>query len=378
MQPLPRLVLIGSGPTNLLLLEALSRRQTPPRETVLVSSGQTEMSPGTLSGLLAGRYKPSEIGLSLDLLAQAAGARFIQGNVRSVDPQNRSVRLEDGETLLYNAASIATGPYPASSDVPGAMRYGRFLNRLDQAIALVPELETVVREVPEQVARVVVVGSGPEALEIAMTLRQVLDRIAKGKGVVTLIGAAHAVWGERGASARLAEAALRRNDITAILGAQITEVADHRLRLSNGGSVSYDFLVWAAGDQAPDYLTSSGLQVDREGHVIVHDTLQAVDAPALFVAGEVTIKTGDQLTRVGIDPGEGARVIAANLLAALEGRSSARAYHPSRSRLTLAETGSESALLSYGSLGLEARWLMKLKERADRKLIHRLTTLGSR
>lgn len=373
----PRLLLIGSGPAHLLLLAGLSRRTDPPRETMLLSSFPTEMTPGTLPGLLAGRYRPSEIGLNLERLARAAGARFLLGGVRSVDPQNRTVRLENGEALLYNAASFATGPYPASSDVPGTMRYAYFIHALEQAIALVPELETVVREVPEQTARVVVVGDSPEALEIAMTLRQVLDRLAAGKGVVTLIGAAHAVWGERGVSAKLAEAALRRNDITAILGAQVIEVADHRLRLSNGAGVAFDFLVWATGDQAPEYLTSSGLQIDREHHVIVDEHLQAVDGPGLFISGAVTIKKNGQLKRVGVDPAEGARVICDNLLAVLDGRGPSRSYRSSRSRLTLAETGGKSAILAYGSMGLEGKWLMRLKERADRKLMQRLSALGS-
>ena len=373
----PRLVLIGSGPAHLLLLETLSRRPAPPRETVLVSSSPTEMTPGTLPGLLAGRYRPSKVGINLERLARAAGARFILGSVRSVDPQNRTVQLENGEALLYNAASFATGPYPTSSDVPGTMRYAYFISVLEQAIALVPELERVVSEVPEQTARVVVVGDSPEALEIAMTLRQVLDRLAAGKGVVTLIGAAHAVWRERGVSAKLAEAALRRNDISAILGAQVMEVEDHRLRLSNGAGVAFDFLIWATGGQTPEYLIRSGLQLDREHHVIVDEHLQAVDGPGLFISGEVTIKQDGQLKRVGVDPPEGARVICDNLLAVLDGRGPSRSYQSSRSRLTLAETGGKSAILTYGSMGLEGKWLMKLKERADRKLMQRLSALGS-
>jgi NADH dehydrogenase FAD-containing subunit len=146
--------------------------------------------------------------------------------MKSIDPGNRTIRLDDGETLLYNAASISTGPYPSSSPVPGASRHAHFVHTLETAMALVPALESMVREVPEQVARIVVVGGSPEALEIAMTLRTVLDQLAQGKGVVTLIAAAHAIWKERGASARLAEGALRRHDITAILGAPVVEVSE--------------------------------------------------------------------------------------------------------------------------------------------------------
>lgn len=354
---LPRLVLIGTGPTNLLLLDALARRPRPEREAILVSSVHTELSPGTLPGLLAGRYRPSEVGVSIDRLAQGAGVRLHAGEIKSIDPASRTIRLTSGETLLYNAASLATAPYPSSSSVPGANRHANFVHTLDTAMTLVPALEQVVRDVPEQVARVAVVGGSPEALEIAMTLRTVLDQLAHGKGVVTLIAAAHAVWRERGVSARLAEAALKRNDITAILGAQVTEVTDRQLRLSNGARIPFDLLVWAATDEGP---------------TVVDEYLQAADGPGLFVAGEVIIKRDDQLQQVGVEPREGARVIADNLLAVLAGQKPSKTYR-TRTRVSLAETGGNTALLSYGTLGLEGKWLMTLKQRSDRKLMRRLS-----
>jgi NADH dehydrogenase FAD-containing subunit len=371
---LPRLLLVGSGPTHLLLLEILARRTEPAREAILVSPVNTEMSPGSLPGLLAGRYRPSEVGVNLDRLTQAAGVRIVHSAVRSLEPGSRTVRLEDGETLLYNAASIALGPFPAGSRVPGAARYAHYINTLDRAMALVPALETAIHEAPEQLARVIVVGGSSEAFEIAMSLRAALDRLNGGRGVVTMISAAHAVWRERGVGARLAEAAIQRNDISAILGAQIEEVQDHRLRLSNGAWVAFDLLIWAVGDQAPDYMAGPDAHAGRDRHVVVDEYLQAVEAPALFVAGEVILKQDDQLRQIGVDPVEGARVIADNLLAILAGKSPSRTYSPKR-RIRLAETGGESALLSYGALGLESRWLMTLKQRADRNLMRRLAGL---
>lgn len=353
---LPRLVLIGTGPTHLLLLKTLASRPAPAREAILITSVRNEMSPGALPGLLAGRYRPSEVAVNLERLAQSAGVRLTQGEIKTIDPGSRTIRLVDGETLLYNAASIAAAPYPSSSKVPGANQHARFVHSLDTAMELVPALESVVREVPEQIARIAVVGGSPEALEIAMTLRTVLDQLAHGKGVVTLIAAAHAVWRERGASARLAESALRRNDITAILGAQVVEVADHQLRLSNGARIPFDLLVWATGEDGP---------------AVVDEYLEAADGAGLFIAGEVIIKRDDQLQQVGVEPHEGARVIADNLLAVLGGHRPARTYQ-SRRRVSLAETGGDTALLTYGKLGIEGKWLMALKQRSDRKLMRRL------
>ena len=369
---LPRLLLLGSGPTHLLLLEALARRREPSRETILVASVQTELSPGTLPGLLGGRYRPSEVGINLERLAQAATARIVVGEVRAIEPLTRTVRLMDGQTLLYNAASIATGPFPSTSRVPGASRYARFLHSLEHAMEVAPALEALIRELPEQLVRIVIVGGSPEALEVAMTLRSVLDHVAQGKGVVTLVAAAHAVWRVRGSSARLAEAALRRNDITAVLGAQIMEVTERQLVLSNGARVAFDLLIWASADEVPEYFARAEPAEIRERHLVVDEHLQVANAPGLFAAGEVTIKQDEQLTSIGVEPERGSRVIADNLLATLAGRPPSQVYQ-SRTRFHLAETGGTTALLSYGKVGLEGKWLLRLKQRADRKLIERLS-----
>jgi selenide,water dikinase len=314
------------------------------------------MGPGVLPGLLAGRYRPSEVSVNLERLAQSAGVRFTHGEVSAVDPATRTVRLADGETLLYNAASIAAAPYPSSATVPGANQHARFVHTLDTAMELVPALESVVREVPEQSARIAVVGGSPEALEIAITLRTVLDRLAPGKGVVTLIAAAHAIWRERGVSARLAESALRRNEITAILGARVDEVFPRQLQLSNGARIPFHLLVWASADEVPE---------------VVDEHLQSTEGAGLFRAGEVVIRREDQIQSVGVEPKEGARVIAENLLAVLAGQRPTRIYR-SRTRMRLAETGGDTAILTYGNLGIEGKWLMRLKQRSDRKLMRRL------
>jgi NADH dehydrogenase FAD-containing subunit len=185
----------------------------------------------------------------------------------------------------------------------------------------------------------------------------VLDRVAAGRGVVTLMAPGQAAWRERGISARLADAALRRNDITAILGAQVAEVGDRQIRLANGARIPFDILVWAAADSGPR---------------LVDEHLQAADGPGLFVGGDVIITRDDQIQQVALDPEEGARVIADNLLAVLDGRSPTRSYRLRR-RFSLAETGGPSAMLTYGALMLEGKWVMHVKQRSDRRLMRRLS-----
>ncbi len=352
-------------------MKSLARRREPAREAILISSVETEMSPGSLPGLLAGRYRPSEAGINLENLARSAGVRIIHSGITSINPTTRTVKTSSGEVVLYNAASIARGPLPDASRVPGASRHATFVPSLAGAMALVPALERLA-QAQAGILRLAIVGGQPESLEIALTLDSVMDRLAPARTVTTIISPATAPWTGPGLSSRLAKTALGRQGITAILGAEITEVGARGLQLSNGATISFDILVWAA-DEAPVYADGGTLRHGADGIPLVDRHLQAVDAPGLFMAGTVTINDGNPAT-IRLDPHESARVIADNLLAVLGGRSPRHRYRL-RERATWTETGHGQALLHRGAFSLEGGWLLGIKDRMDRRLMRELGAL---
>lgn len=370
---LPRLLLLGTGPTNLLLLRELARRPAPQRETVVVADSPVAVSPGMLTGLLTGRYRREESVVDLAALALSAGAQLVVASLASINARERTVRLEDGRTQLYNAASVAFGRHPAGSEIPGATSRARFLHSPDQVASIATELVRIAREVPEQTPRVIVVGDGTATFEVALALRRILDQVEPAQGVVTIVSSAHVLWTRRGAAARLAHRALEREDVSAILGATVSEVGERQVTLSNGARVPFDYLVWATGAGAPGFSRAS-LQTDRDGRIVVDAFLQSVSAPGLFASG-----ASASLADPG-DQGEGparaahqARVLRDNLLSVLAGKPPSAPYRLAARSLVLTETGGSSAIISSGVMAAEGRWVMRLKERRERTLHRRLT-----
>ena len=101
--------------------------------------------------------------------------------VRNIDPDRRTVSLEDGETVAFSDLVIATGGRPRRLDVPGADLGNIFyLRSLEDADAIGRALVAG--------RRLVVVGGGYIGLEIAST--------AKGLGLeVSVIEAADRILG---------------------------------------------------------------------------------------------------------------------------------------------------------------------------------------
>ncbi|EJM74731.1 apoptosis inducing factor family protein [Pseudomonas sp. GM60] len=89
----------------------------------------------------------------------------INGEVASLDAQNRTVQLKDGQTLTYDAALIATGGTPNALDIPGADLPQVFLLRSkDQAQRILNAAK------PDQ--RAVIIGDSFIAMESAAALRE--------------------------------------------------------------------------------------------------------------------------------------------------------------------------------------------------------------
>ncbi|MEO8199384.1 MAG: FAD-dependent oxidoreductase [Gemmatimonadota bacterium] len=368
---LPRLLFIGAGPAHLHALRYLARRKTPARETLLVSGAPTIVNPGMLTGFIAGRFRAEEVVIDLGQLAHSAGGELAVGTVASLDPVSRTVRLEDGRTFLYNAASLALEAQPATAGIPGAIRHARYIHSVSQVMSLVPALESTLEQSPDRETRLLVVGSGITAFEIAMALRRQLD-VRSRKGAVTIVSGFPTAWGERGAGASLIATALKRNRITLILGARIHEIAEQHLHLSNGARVAFDFLVWAGDGEAPRFLQGAGLPASREGTLLVDPFLQSTGATGLFAAGMTAILAGHPEPEQGFhDPARQGKVLGQNLLRVLEAKSPNRTFDPVDRPFSWATTADDRTILSFGPMATEGHWVSRLKEKQERKNMRR-------
>jgi NADH dehydrogenase FAD-containing subunit len=373
----PRLILAGAGPAHLEVLQGLVSRPEPARQGTLIADSSFEVCPGMLPGYLDGRYQREDVVLGLERLARAAGLELIEGTIESIDPGRREFQLYGGRSIGYDLASINLGVRSMGTCIPGASRYAHYLHPFKESMSIVPALERVVAEVPEATARVVVAGGGRRGFELALALRRRLDRLTASRGVVTIVDAGHSVWRHRGVTSRLADAAMVRNDITVILGASVAEVGERRLVLSNGARIPFDFLLWNGEPEPPAFLRLSTLPVNERGYLLLDAFLQSTTTPGLFAATDAGMPPAD----LRIDPeAAGSRdgmVLRDNLLAGLQGRAPSR-HVPAPSRhLSLINTADNRAILSYGDLGLEGRWVMLLKNTLDRRFMRRLAALRS-
>src|SRR5215813_4850805 len=103
----PHVVIIGGGFGGLNAAKAL--RKSPVRVTVVDRHNHHLFQP-LLYQVATATLSPGDIASPIRwILRHARNISVLLGDVRSIDPSSRHVRLEDGSTIEYDYLIVATG-----------------------------------------------------------------------------------------------------------------------------------------------------------------------------------------------------------------------------------------------------------------------------
>jgi len=190
---------------------------------------------------------------------------------------DKTAELNDGETITFEKAFIATGGRPVRLNLPGGQLGGvHYLRTLDDATQISAEAR--------EGARAVMIGGGFIGLELAASLTQ--------RGVhVTLIEAGPHIW------ARFADAALagaiqaycEKKGVVIHIKEHVQEISGHgrasRVLTASGKELPCDFVCIGAGIMPNIELAKeAGLKIDNG--IVVDQYLQS-SHPDIYAGGDV-------------------------------------------------------------------------------------------
>lgn len=262
-------VVVGASAGGLATAEGLRRGGFAGRITLVGNEPHLPYDRPPLSKqVLAGEWEPDRIPLRPDADIEALDLDLRLGvTATGVDPRARTVALDTGEEVRYDALVAATGVTPRR--LPGGG--GHVLRSLEDALALRDRLRPG--------GRLAVVGAGFLGAEAAA--------VARGLGCeVTMVEPApvplaHAVGAQVG---QVLTEAHRERGVDLRTGVGVTQVHDDGVELADGSTVEADAVLVAVGS-VPNtgWLELSGLPV-ADG--LVCDEYCAA-APGVYGVGDV-------------------------------------------------------------------------------------------
>ena len=313
----------------------------PKGRITLVSSNTASLYSGMVPAHIAGIDQRDQISINVRWLAQQAQVDFIQAEIVGLQP--------DGELLINNR--------PALHFDRLSLNVGAITNRqhFQQAISIKP-LESGLEAVTQQDPRADnpspepfrIVGAGLAAIELAFSLRQ--------------------RWPNRKLILHTKHSSLDKSVIQHLQQAGITISTEPAPDTAN--------TLLCTGSHAPSWLEASGLPCDDKGRVKTDTTLQVIDHPKIFAAGDCAVIEHHQRPASGVWAVRAANPLATNL----ERLSRQKTLHPWRPQQRALQLlgcpmpgQTPSAWLIWGSIWAGPYpWLWRWKRHLDQRFMRML------
>lgn len=363
-----RVVLLGAGHAHLYTLKRVGEFARAGFEFVLVAPDAFWYS-GLATGVLGGIYPPELDRIDVGALVERGGGRFVRARATGIDAAGRIVHLDSGESLTYDVLSCNLGSEVPLDSVPGAAEHGYPVKPIRNLWELRQALEArLAASSPDQPVRVVVVGGGATACEIAANIHR-LARDRGGYAEITVLARGETVLEQmpRGAAKKMRDA-LGGMGVRLVPHAPVVRVESRVARTADGREFAYDFLVHALGLVPPRLLRDSGLPTGADGALRVDRTLRSVADPRVFGGGDCIAFEDRELPKVGVYAVREAPVLFHNLLATLQGRP-LRPFKPQRRFLLILNLGDGTGLATWGPFSWRGRAAFWLKDRIDRAFL---------
>jgi|CXWL01.1.fsa_nt_gi selenide,water dikinase len=372
-------ILVGAGHAHIQVLRAFAMDRPPEVRLTLVVDTPVAVYSGMVPGVVAGQYRPEEVEIDAVPLARRAGARVVLARATGVDVGAKRIRLAGRPSLPYDLASVDIGSTVTGHDLPGVREHALATRPIGRFLAGLAAVEAQARAACGPL-RVVVVGGGAAGCELVCTLQTRLaacmsspDRLEMS----LLHAGQRPLPGYPDAVVARVERVLEARGIRRLAARTVTGAGADGVRVGGGDVVPADVLIWATGAAAHPFFADSGLPTDERGFVLTRPTLQAVGDEALFAVGDCATLADFQATpKAGVYAVRQGPVLVHNLRAALGGAPLAR-YRPQRDFLTLLNLGDGTALGAKWGRAFDGRWVMRWKDRIDRRFMRRFQVLAA-
>ncbi|HEV6951936.1 MAG TPA: FAD-dependent oxidoreductase [Promicromonospora sp.] len=280
-----RIVILGAGYAGLLAAGRLGRRLHGDDVTVtLVNAEPDFVERVRLHQLAAGQDLPPR---PLEDVLAGTGVVLRVARVTGVDVDRRAVAVTsvDGagaDELPYDTLLYALGSAPADHGVPGVAEHADELASRPGALRLRERLAGLGAG-----GRVVVVGGGLTGIEA-------VTEIAEARPDLDVALAARGGLGDwlSAAGRRHVRRAVDRLGVTVHERTDVAAVRAGAVETGDGAVLPADVTVWATGFATHPLAAAAGLEVTREGRIVVDGTMRSVSHPEVYAVGDAAQAEG--------------------------------------------------------------------------------------
>ncbi len=301
----PRILIVGGGYVGMYTALGLQSKLHPGEASVTVVDPQSQMTyQPFLPEAAAGSIEPRHVVVPLRRVLRRC--HTVGGRVTGVDHAHRLATIENCagqiEQLSYDVLVMAPGSIARTLPIPGLAEHGIAFKTIGEAIYLrnhvLSRLEAADATIEAQLRRkqlsFVVIGGGYAGIEVLAELEDMARYACRYYETIqppdmrwVLVEATGRIMPE--VSPRMGRYTAKRlteRGIEIFLNTRVTTMQDGHIVLDDGTEFDADTIVWTAGVKANPVLQQTDLPLDDRKRLRCRSTLQVVDCPEAFSAGD--------------------------------------------------------------------------------------------
>ncbi|WP_409254085.1 FAD-dependent oxidoreductase [Bacillus sp. SCS-153A] len=356
-----KLLLIGGGHSHLHVVKRMQQHPLKDVKVTLISPSKYQYYSGMFSGYTVGLYSQDDMRINLQRLAESANINWIEGAVLSMDPNQKVALTDGGEVINFDAASFDIGSMTAGVDKIGAASN---VHTIKPNYKFIETIDSVRKS-----SQVVIAGGGAAGIELSASLTAWRNRNGFTTPV-TLITAGSLLNQKSDKVSKAIENELLKLNINLRTHEEITSIDHHSAKLSSGGALYFDELIWLTGPKAPDLFRLSKLPVDAKGYLLIEDTLQVKKYPYIFGAGDcASMVHYPGLDKTGVYAVRQGPILYENIKGFFE-NGEGLLYKPQRRYLSILSMGNKRGFAIYGNRYNAGKPAWFLKNQIDTRFVN--------
>lgn len=292
-----KIVILGAGYGG--VLSALTVRQYldgNEAEVTVVNKYPTHQIITELHRLAGGTVSEKAVAFDLGKLFRGKDIKLKIATVESFSVDNKSVKLDNGENLSYDALVVSLGSKTGYFGIPGLEENSFVLKSVEDANTIREHIISKIKSFAETGnkadATIVIGGGGLTGVELVGEITDNMPKIAAKYGVkasdldIKLVEAGPRILPvlpqeliER------ATKSLADRGVEFLTGLPVTGVEGNVVSLKDGQKIEANTVVWTGGVAQYPIVEESGLVCNR-GKAVVNDFLQSDSHQDVFVVGD--------------------------------------------------------------------------------------------
>jgi len=365
------LVIAGGGHAHMLTLANLHKFIEKGHKVTVIGPSPHHYYSGMGPGMLGKTYTPEEIRFETKHVVEKQEGEFIQNRVNRVDPENKTVYLESGQTIPYDVLSFNVGSYVPMTIVSGTDRDIFPVKPIEKFIRV---QERILELTSQQKISIGIVGGGPSAAETAGNIWRLGKYYGNNRPEITIYSGEKFMASFPENVRNRIFRSLTKRGIEILEQGFVREVKTGQITMKSRQKHHQDLILLAHGIKPYPIFQKSGLPTGPDGELLVNKYLQCTTHTEIFGGGDCVYFADQPLDKVGVYAVRENPVLYHNLMASLD-ETDLHTFDPGGEYLLIFNMGDGTGILRKKKLVLGGRLAFIIKNYIDRRFMKKFKSI---